>query len=293
MNFTLSFSGHDSFPCRQYCLKKGFDFIKANKNFNAPDAVVNLGVGKNMVSSIRYWLRAFDVLDNEDKITLLAENLLCDNGWDPFLEDEASLWLLHYLLINKGFASIFQLIFNELRIKKPEFTKEQFYSFIETGKGEFNARTLRDDFSVFTRTYLNDFSKDIEDGYSGFLSDLNLLHEKKDKSFYQGKEKTRSLYQIVNKERPEIPTHVIFYFIVSNPEYGESISFDSLYLNRNSIGRVFSLNKEGLIKHLLKISEQFQEFVFFNNDPLVKELQFKKKPKDPLTILETYYRRTN
>jgi len=94
----LTFSGHDSFPCRQYWLKKGFDFRKANKNFNSPDAVVDLGVGKNMVSSIRYWLRAFDMLDNKDEITPLGGNLLNDNGWDPFLEDEASLWILHYLL---------------------------------------------------------------------------------------------------------------------------------------------------------------------------------------------------
>lgn len=28
----LSFSGHDSFPCRPYWLKKGFDFVKAKKN---------------------------------------------------------------------------------------------------------------------------------------------------------------------------------------------------------------------------------------------------------------------
>ena len=289
----LTFSGHDSFPCRQYWLKKGFDFKKANKNFNSPDAVVDLGVGKNMVSSIRYWLRAFDVLDDKDEITLLGENLLNDNGWDPFLEDEASLWILHYQLCQKGYASIFQLIFNELRIKKPEFTKEQFYSFIESEKGEYNARTLRDDFSVFTRTFLNDLSKDIEDGYSGFLSELNLVHEKKDKSIYQGKEKTRTFYQVVNADRPEIPSHVIFFFILSNPEYGESISFDSLYLNSNSVGRIFALNKDGLVKHLQRITELFPELVFFNNDPLVKELQFKHKPKDPFRILEKYYRGTN
>ena len=229
------------------------------------------------------------IRDKNDHITTIAEKLFNNNGWDPFLEDEASLWILHHLLCQKGGASIFQLIFNELRIKKPEFTKEQFYSFVETEKGEFNARTLRDDFSVFTRTYLHDFSKDIEDGYSGFLSDLNLLEDKKGKSIYQGKDKTRTFYQIENKERIEIPPQVIFYFILSNPEYGESISFNSLYLNYNSIGRVFALNKDGLVKHLLKITELFPELVFFNNDPLVKELQLKKKPKDPLIILENYY----
>ena len=31
-------------------------------NFNASDAVIALGVGKNMVSSIRYWLKVFGKL---------------------------------------------------------------------------------------------------------------------------------------------------------------------------------------------------------------------------------------
>jgi len=285
----LTFSGHDSFPCRPFWLKKGYDFVTRNGNFNAPEAVVDLGVGKNMVFSIRYWLRAFDLFNEEDQITEIAENLFNDNGWDPYLEDESSLWLLHYLLCRKGFASIFQLIFNELRIKKPEFTKEQFYSFIDSEKGEYNPRTLRDDFSVFTRTYIYDKSKDIEDGFSGFLSELNLLEEKKEKSTFQGKEKTRNFYKIENKERPEIPTHIVLYFILSNTDYGQSVSFDSLYLNYNSVGRIFALNKEGLIKHLLKINEIYHNLVYFNNDPIIRELQFKKKLDNPISILEDYY----
>ena len=50
------FSGHESFSCKQLWLKKGYDFLVNGNNFNAPDSVVKLGVGKNMVSSIRYWL---------------------------------------------------------------------------------------------------------------------------------------------------------------------------------------------------------------------------------------------
>ena len=61
------FSGHDSFPCRSLWLKKGYEYVKNNGSFTNSDAVVALGVGKNMVAPIRYWMRAFDMLDNEDK----------------------------------------------------------------------------------------------------------------------------------------------------------------------------------------------------------------------------------
>lgn len=45
---TYRFSGHESFPCKTLWLKKGYDFIANGKDFNSPDAVIDLGVGKNM-----------------------------------------------------------------------------------------------------------------------------------------------------------------------------------------------------------------------------------------------------
>ena len=34
------FSGHESFSCKSLWLKKGYDFLVHDYNFNAPDAVV-------------------------------------------------------------------------------------------------------------------------------------------------------------------------------------------------------------------------------------------------------------
>jgi hypothetical protein len=54
----LKFSGHESFHCRPFWLKKGFDHIKSDQPFN-DYAGIELGVGKNMVGSIRFWLKSF------------------------------------------------------------------------------------------------------------------------------------------------------------------------------------------------------------------------------------------
>ena len=48
MEQRYTFSGHESFPCKSLWLKKGYDFVVQGKNFNNPDAVIDLGVGKNM-----------------------------------------------------------------------------------------------------------------------------------------------------------------------------------------------------------------------------------------------------
>ena len=126
-----TFSGHESFQCRHLWLKKGYDFVKKRKSFNDEDAVVSLGVGKNMVSSIRFWMKAFNLLSPDDKLTDFAHLLLADDGFDPYIEDEATAWLLHYQLVKKGFASSYSIIFNELRREKIEFNKENFVAYLK------------------------------------------------------------------------------------------------------------------------------------------------------------------
>lgn len=277
----FNFSGHETFPCRQYWLKKGYDFVSHQKKFTADDAVVELGVGKNMVTSIHYWLRAFDIVDDKDNLTDLALLLFSDDGWDPFLEDEATLWLLHYKLHKKRYASIYHIIFSELRKHKPEFTRKHFFSFLANEKGNFTERTLRDDFSVFSRTYLNDSSKDVEDGYSGLLSDLNLLRELK--------RQKDAVYNIENKEQSDIPAEIILFSILDNELYGNSISFDNLYLDEDGPGTIFALNKEGLLEQLQRIAKLYPKNIVFNNDPLTRQIQFKRDKISPLEVLEEYY----
>ena len=69
--------------------------------FELDEAPVRLGVGKNMVHAIRYWLRAARMarMTPEGMLaTALGDRLLSEDGWDPYLEDEGTLWLIHWLL---------------------------------------------------------------------------------------------------------------------------------------------------------------------------------------------------
>ena len=68
----LQFSGHESFICKNLWLKKGYDF---KGSFSDESAVIELGVGKNMVTSISYWLKAFGVVDADNQFSQLAEYL--------------------------------------------------------------------------------------------------------------------------------------------------------------------------------------------------------------------------
>lgn len=290
-----TFSGHDSFQCRQLWLKKGYDFVQAGKNFNDEDAVIQLGVGKNMVSSIRFWLKAFNIIDSKDIPTEFGERLFDDeNGYDPYLEDEASLWLLHYQLVKNGIASIYSIIFNELRKEKLFFNKETFLNYVKRfseGNSDlnYNENTVAKDFIVFINLYISDpESSDVEDSFAGILSELGLLKiintEYKDE---QGRLKKKIEYYIESNERDNLHEAVILFSILDNPNYGNSISLNSLEFDLNSPGSIFALNRAGLMNKISEIVSEFQN-ITFTDQAGIKELQFKKK-SDSYKILEAYY----
>lgn len=289
-----SFSGHESFQCRQLWLKKGFDYIKSGKLFHDDNAVIELGVGKNMVTSIRYWLKAFDIINQKEEPTQLGEYLFGDLGKDSYLEDEASLWLLHYHLIINNIASTYPLIFNEFRREKVQFNKESFVNFVkrksETEKGiNFNKTTIGDDFDVFRKMYLSasDDSKSMEDSFSGLLTELSLV-----KSFIKvkdenGKKSREEFFYIENTERLRLPVEIFIYSILINRNYGASISLNSLENDTNSPGSIFALSRAGLVAKINEAVEAYS-FITYTDQAGIKELQFKEGIA-PLQILNYYY----
>lgn len=282
----FSFSGHESFQCRQLWLKKGFDYVESGKRFSDKEAVVELGVGKNMVASIRYWLKAFNIIDMNDNPTEFGKRLFNNSdGYDPFLEDEASLWLLHYQLVKNGFASIYSIIFNEFRKEKLFFNKETFVNYVKRiGESNphlnFNENTVAKDFIVFANLYKSDLdSIDVEDSFSGILSELEFL-----KTTGKGKEEQ---FYIENTERDNLAEAVVLFTILDNSNYGNSINLNSLEFDYNSPGSVFALNRTGLMNKISDIVDTFKD-ITFTDQAGIKELQFKTKA-DAYSILDNYY----
>ena len=285
----LTFSGHDTFHCRHMWLKKGYEFIKEGRKFTDNDAVVFLGVGKNMVSSIRYWMKAFDLINEKDELEPIAHKIFSDDGgWDPFLEDDATLWVLHHNLVKKGMATTYNWVFNELRKEKIEFSKKNYVDFINR-KCQLNnikltsTNTLNDDFGVFTKMYLrtDSQSKDKEDTFSGILTELDLITE-----FKKGQE---SYLVIENKDRDDIPEEILLYAILSDDRFERSVNVRSLEIEDNSLASIFAITRTGLINKIESLSNNKKfKFVKYSDHAGIKELQFEKRI-DPLEILNKYY----
>lgn len=292
----LQFSGHDSFICKHFWLKKGYDFIqKGERNFNDELAVVDLGVGKNMVTAISYWLKSYGVTDNSNHITELGHYLFNErNGVDPYLEDLGSIWLLHYSLIKSNKASIYNLFFNEFRKEKFSFTREYLSNFLlkklkSIDQNNVNANTVNSDISVFIRNYLKSGYRnkktDIEDEFSNLFIDLQFMESYQSEN---AEEKMVDWYTIQNDLRVDLPAQIVLFSILDNESYGDSISFKELQSGYNSPGSVFALNEDGLYNKIERIQEIYPK-VTYTQSAGVRELQFKSKP-DKWKILNEYYR---
>jgi hypothetical protein len=283
----LTFSGHESFTCRQFWLKKGYDFLKQRHRFSDPDAVVHLGVGKNMVSSIYYWMKSFDLVDDTGMLRPLADYLLADDGKDPYLEQPGTLWLLHYLLVTSGRASLYDLTFNDFRREHSIFSKPQLANFAakrcEDEGVTISTESIQRDVDVLVRSYVRPQRKipSPEDDYATLLIDLDLLN-----TFELAKNDGGIRYTIERRERSEIPVQIVLYAIL-NQYPGKSIAFRTLANDRSGPGMVFALDDDGLLDQINEITAKYPDIVY-TDDAGIREVQFRTRPDCEQVLNDCY-----
>jgi hypothetical protein len=281
-----TFSGHESFYCKSLWLKKGYDFVKAGNCFNSEDAVVHLGVGKNMVSSIRYWLRAFDILD-DGKPTEISDYLFnTGTGKDPFVEDLGTLWLLHYLLVRTEFASIYKLFFVDFhKEKNNEFTRDQLQFFLKRKNAEtnyahlYNENTVRRDIGVLLQNYVMSKQDKSHEDFAALLLNLNLIRQSEGKS--ENKDK---IFYFNTKGKRELIPEIFFYAIIDDKKKEQIVSFDKLL----DLALIFCLSKTELIDTILLLAGKYPKSLRYTDDGGIKQLFFLKEI-DKNEVLEKYY----
>ena len=273
------FSGHESFACKSHWLKRGYDFVKDKKDFNAGDAVVHLGVGKNMVASIRFWMKAVGLLE-ETHLKDIASYLFNDeNGKDPYLEDIGTLWLLHFMLVNTEYATIYKTAFVEYHRQRNIIEKGKLQNFIkhkcfeETGyKNLYNDNTVKRDIGVMLHNYCSKSNANLEDS-NCLLAPLNLISEA-DKETYVFNYDTRS----------DVPSLIFLYAMLIKFEGLNSISFEDIA----ELALIFCLTNNDLLNIIKKLCDLYPSEIVFSDVDGIKELQF-RATLNPTDVLDRYY----
>ncbi len=124
--------------------------------------MVLLGVGKNMVRAMRFWVQAAGIAMADKPsgyvVTDFGKRLLDPNGGlDPFLEHRQTLWLLHWKLSTHVGEPLFAWDFLINRWPHPEMTRSdavrQFAEEARRLSRKLSAVTLEQHFDTFLHTY--------------------------------------------------------------------------------------------------------------------------------------------
>lgn len=272
------FSGHESFPCKSMWLKKGYDYLVDHNKFTDPDAVVKLGVGKNMVQSIRFWLRAFG-LSHDDEATEIARYLFEDkDGKDPYAEDIGTLWILHYLLVVTAISSIYRLVFVDLQREKKEFDKDQALSFIKRKcnvpeqKNVFNENTVKKDIRVLLQSYLTPTNPKANEEYASILLELGLLRE------------NEGMYSFNEVSMGQVSPYIILFALVHIAREDKTVSFDKL----QELSLIFCIPISSFLMVVRSLSEQYPKEISYTDNSGIRNVQFLKK-LNILEVLNRYY----
>ncbi len=286
------FGRHETFPLRYGWLTKGFEAVKTAPGiFNRPEhAMVTLGVGRNMVNAIQYWLHAVGVVESdagEVWPTELGEALLGDGG-DRYLEDEATLWIIHWLLASNAEAAtgIFWF-FN--RFAMPRFhDKEVLRTLGEFVEQELKANrsqsTLKSEVSTLVRLYAPEAGRS-DEHLDSPLGALQLIEP-------EGGGNYRSPRAV----RPFLPP-VALHFALSQrfdkePELAALPVRTILYGDGDwaAAGAVFRLSEEGLMAVLTKVMERYPNCYELRDTAGVHQIYRGANALKPLAVLRTHYR---
>lgn len=277
------FSGHESFPCKTLWLKKGYDFVVQGKSFNTPDAVIDLGVGKNMVASIRYWLRIFKICEG-DQPTWLGKYLFDEtNGKDKYLEDLATLWLLHFSLVFFNEATLYNMFFCGLQRERTHFEKDQILTYVKLRMAEagkmmlFNPNTVKKDMGVLLQNYVLPRKPQFNEDFSSLLIDLDLIRQNSEGKGY---------YFNVDGKRKVTKEIFLFGLLKLKEQDGDNtISFNTI---QDRVGLVFCMQDFETIEMLKLLASEYNEYFVYSSVAGIKQVQFTKN-LDIKLVLDNYY----
>jgi hypothetical protein len=275
------FSGHESFACKSHWLKRGYDFVRGENNFNDDDAVVRLGVGKNMVASIKFWLKAIGLLKDTGLVATSDYLFDDDNGKDPYLEDVGTLWLLHFLLIYTDYATIYKTTFVDYHRQRNIVEKSKLQNYIkhvcfdETGyKNLYNDNTVKRDIGVMLHNYCakNGSNVNVEDSNSLFAP-LNLICETE-----------KDTYRFNYDTRSDVPSLIFLYALLEKFSGRNSISFEDIA----ELALIFCLTNNDLLNIINHLCDLYPTEIVFSDVAGIKELQF-RATLNSIDVLDRYY----
>ena len=280
----IKLQGHEKFALREGWLTKGMNLVEQTDQRNvflAQNATDEFGIGKNMVRSLRYWMRAFNlIIDRPNCRVELSELGTLIYEHDLYIEDVFTLWVLHSQIVkNIEEATSWFMFFNYCTAE--ELSKEQILSIIEreikvhVEGGSFSSNSVANDVDVILHMYSKNREKnDPEEKTFSPFSNLGLL------------KKNGNTYTRLTPDNRSVNEWNVL-FELSCAMNGElSISIEQLYKSINGIENIYQISNVRTNELLDKLDDMGLIRV---NRTAGLDMIYVEQPLEPLEILRRYY----
>ncbi len=299
------YSGHETFVCRYAWLPKVVRELssKAGETLfkDENEAMVRLGVGKNMVRSAKFWAESAQIIEETPRGHALTEfgmRLLGHEGHDPYLELPQTLWLLHWKIATHPTRPIFHWTQMLNHWHRAEFGEAEAIRFLEQGlppeQAKRSKRTLHDGLKVFINSYVPSKSRKgqvAEDNLDCPLTELDLIQIVGERI---NKEQQREVIYSFNKEaKPSVTSKLLGYCIDDFWRCGphaddDSLGFKPISVGENSPGQIFKLPEAALRAKLDSLSTATRGVMSFEESQSMQQV-WRKKDATQMDLLDNIY----
>ena len=302
---TYRYSGHDTFQCRYAWLPKAVRLVGGPKPqpdlfADEDNAMVKLGVGKNMVRSILFWAETAGILEGtpgELSVSEFGRVLLGHEGHDEYLENIQTLWLLHWKIATSK-QPLFAWDFLLNHWHRPDFSRrEAIQAFIDrtTVLGKvLSENTLETHFDVFLHTYLPTRSRKgivLEDNLDCPVVDLRLLKISGERVSTDSARREPT-YSFRTEEKQEISDELFIYcldqFWKARFPNNETLPFREISVGAGSPGQVFKLPERWVRERLDRIQTESKGTFTFDDSASLQQVR-RMKRTEPWTLLGRVY----
>lgn len=296
-------SGHESFPCRYSWLPKAVRGLSNDPKLFSDDeqAMVTLGVGKNMVRSIRFWVQATGIATPEAKgigysLTDVGRVLLGDRGLDPYLEDSATLWLLHWNLSTNLENPLLAWDYLLNQWHEPELARSTALKMLSKEASKLDNGmsmvTLEQHLDTFLHTYVPTRGRKgqvQEDNLDCPLVELEFLV----KVGERGVGKREVIYSFRREEKPEISLDLFSYslddFWRKRHDNESTLPLREVAHGHGSPGQIFKLPEDDIRARLDFLSRQADGLFAYSESAHFQQVR-RRKDANKTTVLKAIYK---
>lgn len=238
------YGGHEDQPLQRFWLQKAVSAVHTNPRcFQGEGACLQWGMSASRLRSLLFWALAFKVIVPQGSpgcyvVSAWGDRLLGSQGLDPYLEDPASLWLLHWQFLKPPcYAKVWDWFFRNPQ--HPTTKDGLIFDLLQwnANTDQVAASRVKADLECLLKMYCPP-KQSVEDGLLNLYGEVPLIRQ------------DDNCFTRVTGPRAGLSTVALLYCCLDYANEGSAIKVSQCAYGKDSPGVIFGLSYQQLVEAL-------------------------------------------